>query len=62
MKPIVLSHRLVDGSRTERAPVIITWDGCVTPEELHGVEPGQYVLLPYDPPPDDPPTPTPLAA
>jgi hypothetical protein len=62
MKPIVLTQNLLDGSWTERAPVVITWDGLSMPRELRGVEPGQYVLMPYRPPPDEPPPPSQLAA
>jgi hypothetical protein len=62
MKPIVLTHNLLDGSWTERSPVVITWDGLSMPRELRNVEPGQYVLMPYHPPPDEPPPPSQLAA
>jgi hypothetical protein len=62
MKPIVLTNNRLDGSWTERAPIVITWDGLVMPQELHKVQPGQYVLLPYQPPPEEPPPPSHLAA
>jgi len=62
MKPTVHTGNLLFASWGERGPIVITWDGLVMPQELHGVKPGQYVLLPYEPPPEEPPPPTHLAA
>ena len=52
MKPILLTHSLLDGSVTEREPIIMTWNGVDMPKVLRIVKPGQYVLLPFEPPDD----------
>jgi len=52
MKPIVLTHSFQDGTFTESEPIIMTWNGVEMPKALHEVKPGQYVLLPYEPPGD----------
>jgi hypothetical protein len=52
MKPIVLTHSFQDGTFTESAPIIMAWNGVEMPKVLRTVKPGQYVLLPYEPPDD----------
>jgi hypothetical protein len=52
MKPIVLTHSFQDGTFTESEPIIMTWNGVDMPTVLRSVKPGQYVLLPYEPPDD----------
>jgi hypothetical protein len=52
MKPIVLTHSFQDSTFTESASIIMTWNGVEMPKVLRTVKPGQYVLLPYDPPDD----------
>lgn len=52
MKPTVLTHNFEDGTFTASEPVIMTWNGVDMPKALRRVKPGQYVLLPYEPPDD----------
>jgi hypothetical protein len=52
MKPTVLTHNFQDGTFTASEPVIMTWNGVDMPKVLRSVKPGQYVLLPYEPPDD----------
>ena len=52
MKPIVLTHSFQDGTFTESEPIIMTWNGVEMPTALRTVKPGQYVLLPFEPPDD----------
>lgn len=49
MKPIVITHSVLDGTFAQREPIIIQWNGVDLPEALRKVEPGQYVLIPYEP-------------
>ena len=51
-KPIVLTHSFKDGSLTQAEPIIMRWNGVDMPKVLRGLEPGQYVLLPFKPPND----------
>lgn len=52
MKPTILTHNFEDGTFTASEPVIMTWNGVDMPKALRSVKPGQYVLLPYEPPDD----------
>jgi hypothetical protein len=52
MKPTVLTHNFEDGTFTASEPIIMTWNGVDTPKVLRTVQPGQYVLLPYELPND----------
>ena len=52
MKPILLTHSLLDGTVTEREPTIMTWNGVDIPKVLRTLKPGQYVLLPFESPDD----------
>ena len=52
MKPTVLTHNFQDGTFTATEPIIITWNGVDMPKSLRTVKPGQYVLLPFEPPDD----------
>jgi hypothetical protein len=51
MKPILFTGS-PDGTITQREPIIMTWNGVDMPKVLRTVRPGQYVLLPFDPPDD----------
>ena len=51
-KPLVITHDLRDGSFRETEPIILTWNGVDVPRALRTLRPGQYVLLPYEPPDD----------
>jgi hypothetical protein len=52
MKPIVLTHSFQDATFTESEPIIMTWNGVEMPKVLRALRPGQYVLLPFEPPDD----------
>lgn len=52
MKPTVLTHNFEDGTFTASEPIIMAWNGVDMPKVLRNVKPGQYVLLPYEPPDD----------
>ena len=52
MKPTVLTHNFQDGTFTATEPTIMTWNGVDMPKVLRTVKPGQYVLLPFEPPDD----------
>jgi hypothetical protein len=51
MKPIVLTG-FNDGAISSSEPVIMSWNGVDTPKVLRTLKPGQYVLLPFEPPDD----------
>ena len=51
MKPILFTG-FQDGIITQSEPIIMTWNGTDTPKVLRTVRPGQYVLLPFEPPDD----------
>jgi len=51
MKPIVLTG-FRNGAITSSEPIIMTWNGVQTPKVLRTLKPGQYVLLPFEPPDD----------
>ena len=51
-KPIVLTHRFEDGAFTASEPIIMRWNGVDMPKVLRELKPGQYVLLPFEPPDD----------
>ena len=51
MKPILLTG-FQDGTIAQSEPIIMTWNGTDTPKALRTLKPGQYVLLPFEPPDD----------
>ena len=48
MKPIFFTGSR-DGTTTQTEPIIMTWNGVDTPKVLQTLQPGQYVLLPFEP-------------
>ena len=51
MKPILFTGSR-DGTITQTEPIIMTWNGVEMPKVLRTLQPGQYVLLPFEPPED----------
>jgi len=51
MKPILFTGSR-DGTITQTEPVIMTLNGVEMPKVLRVLKPGQYVLLPFEPPAD----------
>ncbi len=51
MKPILFTGSR-DGTITESEPIIMAWNGVEMPKVLRTLQPGQYVLLPFEPPND----------
>ena len=51
MKPILLTG-FQDGTIAQSEPIIMTWNGVEMPKVLRTLQPGQYVLLPFEPPDD----------
>jgi len=51
MKPILFTG-FQDGNITQSEPIIMTWNGVEMPQALRTLKPGQYVLLPFEPPDD----------
>ena len=48
MKPILFTG-FQDGAITQSEPIIMTWNGVEMPKALRSLQPGQYVLLPFEP-------------
>ena len=49
-KTFVLTHNFDDRSLTQSEPIIMRWNGVDTPEVLRSLKPGQYAILPFEPP------------